>query len=84
MQLDSSLRDELAEIAEQDFRGAALGEVVGRLVREYKIQRIIRQYEDLRADPEAWADYQAEASLTDRVAGDRLPAASEEYPEYNA
>jgi hypothetical protein len=83
MQLDSALRDELAEIAEQDFQGATLGEVVRRLVKEYKVQRIIRQYENLRADPEAWASYQAEAHLTDGVAGDRLPGASEEYPEYN-
>ncbi|MCK9897057.1 hypothetical protein [Frankia sp. AgB32] len=83
MQLDSALRDELAELAEQDFRGASLGEVVLRLVREYKIQRIVHQYEALRADPEAWASYQVEARLTDGVAGDRIPGASEEYPEYN-
>lgn len=83
MQLDSALRDELAEIAVRDFEGAALGEVVRRLVREYKIQRILRRYEALRADPEEWASYQAEARLTDSVAGERLPSAAEEYPEYN-
>jgi len=42
----------------------------------------MRRYEELRADPEAWAGYQAEARLTDHVAGESLPDASQEYPEY--
>jgi len=82
MQLESGLRDELAEIAERDFDGVSLGEAVRRLVKQYKINKIVRQYEALRADPEEWASYQAEARLTDGVAGELLPDASEEYPEY--
>lgn len=83
MQLDSELRDELAEIAERDFHGVPLGEAVRRLVKEHQINRIMRRYEELRADPEEWASYQAEAQLTDNAAGDGLPDASEEYPEYS-
>ncbi|MBB2505255.1 hypothetical protein [Amycolatopsis echigonensis] len=83
MQLDSGLRDELAEIAERDFHGVPLGEAVKRLVREHKLNRIMRRYEELRADPEEWASYQAEARLTDNAAGDGLPDAAEEYPEYS-
>jgi hypothetical protein len=84
MQLDSGLRDELAEIAERDFQGVPLGEAVRRLVKEHKINRIISGYEKLRADPDEWASYQAEAQLTDRAGGDSLPTASDEYPEYNS
>lgn len=83
MQLDSELRDELAEIAERDFHGVPLGEAVKRLVKEHKINRIMQRYEELRADPEEWASYKGEARLTDNAAGDGLPDAREEYPEYS-
>jgi hypothetical protein len=82
MQLDSGLRDELAEIAERDFHGVPLGEAVRRLVTEHKINRIMQRYEELRADPEEWASYSAEARLTDNAAGDAVAGAGEEYPEY--
>lgn len=42
----------------------------------------MRRYEQLRADPEEWTSYQAEARLVDQIAGDELPNAGEEYPEY--
>ncbi len=83
MQIDNSVRDELAAVAEHDFHGVPLGEAVKRLVREHKINGIIRRYEELRADPQEWAGYQAEARLTDEAAGDGLPDARKEYPEYN-
>jgi hypothetical protein len=82
MQIDSELRDELAEIAERDFHGVPLGEAVKRLVKEHKVNRILRRYEELRAVPEEWASYRAEARLTDNAAGDSLVDAGEEYPEY--
>lgn len=82
MQIDSGVRDELVKIAERDFQGAPLGEAVKRLVKEHKINRIVQRYEELRADPEEWVSYQAEARLTDDAAGDALPDAHEEYPEY--
>lgn len=83
MQIDSTVRDELAAVAESDFHGAPLGEAVRRLVKEHKISRIMQRYEELQADPEEWASYQAEARLTDDAAGAGLPGAREEYPEYN-
>lgn len=82
MQLDTKVRDELAIIAERDFHGVALGEAVRRLIKDHQISRIMRRYEEMRADPEEWAGYRAEAQLTDQVAGDSLPDASDEYPEY--
>lgn len=83
MQLDSELRDQLAAIAERDYHGVPLGEAVRRLVKEHQISRIIRRYEELRDDPAEWASYHAEALLTDNAAGDGLPDAREEYPEFN-
>ena len=83
MQLDTEVRDELAETAKRDFEGASLGEAVRRLLWEHKINEVMRQYEKLRADPEEWASYQAEARLTDNVAGKGLGDAREEFPEYN-
>lgn len=82
MQLDRALRDEIADIAERDFHGASLGEAVQRIVTEYKITRTMRRYEELRADPAEWAEYQSESRQVDTVAGERLPSAAEEYPEY--
>ncbi|MFC0862248.1 hypothetical protein ACFHYQ_08065 [Sphaerimonospora cavernae] len=67
----------------RDFHGVTLGEAVKRLVKEHKINRIMRRYEELRADPEESAGYRAEARLTDNAAGDGLPDAGEEYPEYS-
>lgn len=83
MQVDSEVRDELAHVAQVDFDGASLGEALRRLVTEHQISRIIERYEQLREDPDEWASYQAEARLTDNVAGETLPSAASEYPEYN-
>jgi hypothetical protein len=84
MQIDSTVRDELAKVAAADFDGAPLGEAVRQLIMEHHVSHIMRRYEELRADPEEWASYQAEARLTDNVAGEGLPDAREEYPEYNS
>jgi hypothetical protein len=79
--MSSGLRDDLVEIAERDFGGVSMGEAVRRLIKEHKINNIMRRYEELRVDPDEWASYQAEARLTDNTAGDGLPDAREEYPE---
>lgn len=84
MQLDRELRDRLAEIAARDYGGVSLAEALRRLVMEHRFAQIIVRYEQIRADPEEWAGYQAELRLTDNVAGDGLPDARDEYPEYNA
>ncbi|WP_212612457.1 hypothetical protein [Pseudonocardia hierapolitana] len=81
MQIDSGVRDELAELAARDFQGVPLGEVVRQLVREHKINQIVRRYEELRADPDEWASYQAELDEADGTVGDGLPDAAGEYSE---
>jgi hypothetical protein len=84
MQLDGSLRDQLAEIARHDYAGVPLAEALRRLIREHQINKIMAQYAELRADQQEWASYRAEASLTDNAAGDGLPPGRDEYPEYAA
>jgi hypothetical protein len=83
MQIDSGVRDELAELAARDFQGVPLGEVVRQLVREHKINQIVRRYEELRADPDEWASYQSELDEAEGTVGDGLPDAAGEYPESN-
>lgn len=83
MQLDTGLRDELAEIARHDFAGVPLAEALRRLVKEHRINRIMARYAELRSDPPEWASYRAEAQLSDNAAGDGLPPGRDEYPEYN-
>ena len=83
MQLDSELRDDLADVARTDYHGVPLAEALRRLLREHRINRIMAVYEQMRADPEEWASYAAEARLTDNAAGDGLPPARDEYPEHN-
>jgi hypothetical protein len=83
MQIDSKVRDELARVAEGDLGGVSLGEAVRQLIMEHHVAHINRRYEELRADPEEWASYATEARLTDGIAGEALPDAREEYPEYN-
>jgi hypothetical protein len=83
IEIDSAIRDELAEIAEVDFKGASIAETVRQLVIAHQFVMINARYDELRADPVEWASYQAELRLTDQAAGDGLEDASEEYPEYN-
>jgi len=82
MQLDSDLRDELAALAAQDYQGVPLGEAVKRLIKEHKINRVIRRYEELRTDAAEWANYQADVAAWDATTGDGQPDAGEEYPEH--
>lgn len=82
MQLEGSLRDELAEIARSDFAGVPLAEALRRLIREHRINKIMERYAELQSDPQEWASYRAEASLTNNAAGDGLPSGGDEYPEY--
>jgi len=83
MQLEGSLRDELAEIARDDFAGVPLAEALRRLIREHRVNKIMTRYAELQSDPREWASYRAEASMTDAAAGDGLPPGSDEYPEYH-
>ncbi len=80
MQLDSALRDELAELAEKDYNGVPLGEAVRRLIREHKVNQAVEAYERLRADPVEWASYRTELDEWDATSADGLPA-SGGYPD---
>ena len=70
-------------MAGEDLGGVSLGEAVRQLVMEHHVAHINRRYEELRADPDEWASYAAEARLTENVAGEMLPGARDEYPEYD-
>jgi formate-dependent phosphoribosylglycinamide formyltransferase (GAR transformylase) len=83
MQLDTGLRDELAEIAKHDFSGVPLAEALRRLIKEHRISRIMARYAELQSDPQEWASYRTEAQLTDNAATDGIPLGRDEYPEYN-
>jgi hypothetical protein len=41
------------------------------------------RHAELQSDPQEWASYRAEATLTDNAAGDGMPSGRDEYPEYN-
>jgi hypothetical protein len=83
IEISSKARAELAKIAEEDFRGASHDKTIWELIMEHHFAMINARYDELRADPVEWADYQAELRLTDQAAGDGLEDAREEYPEYN-
>jgi hypothetical protein len=83
IEISKKVRAELAKIAEEDFGGAPLEKAIWQLIMEHHFAMINARYDELRADPVEWADYQAEVRLTDQVAGDGLGDAREEYPEYN-
>jgi hypothetical protein len=74
---------ELSELADREFQGVPLGEVVGRLVREHKINKVVCRYEELRADPDEWASYQAELSEADGTVSDGLLDGRDEHPDYD-
>src|SRR5258708_12849023 len=73
MQLDTELRDDLAEVARTDYQGVPLAEAVRRLLREHRINRIMARYEDLRADPAAPARHPSDAPPTANPPPPALP-----------
>jgi hypothetical protein len=83
IEISSKARAELANIAEEDFCVASLDKNIWKLIMEHHFAMINARYDELRADPVEWADYQAELRLTDQAAGDGLGDTREEYPEYN-
>jgi mRNA interferase MazF len=83
MQVSAAVYDELAAVAAQDFGGVSVSEAIHRLVWEHKIAGVMARYEELRADPEEWASYQAELREWDAIVGEGHGDAREEYPEYN-
>jgi hypothetical protein len=64
---------------------ALLDELARRLEREEAMRQATESYERLaREEPEAFAEYLAEGRHWDELAGDGLPDAREEFPEYNS
>jgi hypothetical protein len=64
---------------------ALLDELARRLEREEAMRQATESYERLaREEPKAFADYLAEGRRWDELAGDGLPDASDEFPEYNS
>jgi hypothetical protein len=78
IRVDTKTRDLLAKMAEQDQ--TSIGEVAAKAVKKLDRDRFWKSYNDayakLRADPEAWAEYEAEIRLWDSTLMDGL----EEYP----
>lgn len=78
IRVDAKTRDRLAKMAEQDQ--TSIGEVVTSLTKKAERDRfwknVYEGYARLRADPEAWAEYQDEVRVWDVTLMDGL----EEYP----
>jgi hypothetical protein len=83
IRVDTSTRDRLARIADDEFHGASLGETLQRLIDEHEMQAAHAAYARLRSDPGAWDEYRTEITDWDAVTGDGLGSAADEYPEYN-
>lgn len=78
IRVEQQTRDKLLKLAKQERK--PLGEVVKEAVARYERDRFFDEldaaYARLKADPEAWADYQAELALWDSTLMDGL----EDYP----
>lgn len=78
IRVSKETHDLLIKMAEQDH--TSIGEVAAKAVKRLDRDRFWKQYNDaytkLRADPEAWAEYQAEIRVWDVTLMDGL----EEYP----
>jgi hypothetical protein len=78
IRVSAETRDKLARIAES--QNSSIGDVVeaaaSKLERDLFWKQVNEAYDRLKADPEAWADYQAELAMWDSLSFDGL----EEYP----
>lgn len=83
IRVDISSRDRLARIADEEFRGASLGETLSILIDEHEMHLAHAAYARLQSDPAAWGEYQAELAEWDGAAGDGLGDARSEFPEFN-
>lgn len=80
------VRDRLARLANRHHRplGVELSALVAAAEEREWWQAAERAAARLAADPDQWADYLAEADAWDATAGDGLPDASSEWPEFNS
>lgn len=81
IRMTTGTRDRLSAVARQ--YGTSQENALNRLIDEHEMQQVHAAYARLRADPEAWADYQAELAAWATTVGDGLPDARDEYPEYH-
>ncbi|GAA4628909.1 hypothetical protein GCM10023196_047290 [Actinoallomurus vinaceus] len=74
VRVSTDTRDRIAELARE--AGQPMSAVIDEAIRDYERKRFFedlnRQVAATRADPEAWADHQAETAVFDKAAGDGL------------
>ena len=74
VRVDEKLHRILREISEREQR--SIGDVMTEAIEQYRRAKFWEQakldYENLRADPEAWSEYQEEIAAWDALSGDGL------------
>jgi predicted transcriptional regulator len=74
VRVSTATRDTIAKLAAE--KGTSMSSVIDEAIHDYERKRFFeelnRQVEATRADPDAWADYQAEAAIFDRASADGL------------
>ena len=87
IRLDSSVRDKLRALADEDH--VTLGDLLSRLAEREQYQRDMRRANEVmnrmrREDPAAWQEYISELGAFEAgTARDGLTAAGSDWPEYN-
>jgi hypothetical protein len=87
IRLDSTVRDKLRALADEDH--VTLGDLLTRLAEREQYQREMRRANEVmermqREDPQAWQDYLSELrGFEGGTARDGLSDATAEWPEYN-
>jgi hypothetical protein len=87
IRLDSTVRDKLRALADEDH--VTLGDLLARLAEREQYQREMRRANEVmermqREDPQAWQDYLSELrGFEGGTARDGLSDATAEWPEYN-
>lgn len=83
VRVSTATRDRIAELAAE--KGTSMASVVDEAVRDYQrkifFEQLNEAVERTRADPEAWADYQAEVAIFENAISDGLGQA--DIPAYD-
>ena len=88
IRLDSTVRDKLRALADEDH--VTLGELLARLAEREQYQREMRRANEVmermeREDPTTWQDYLSELrGFEGGTVRDGLSDAAAEWPEYNS
>lgn len=72
IKVQAEVRDGLARVAHDELGGVTLNAALAHLLVEHRKAAILAGYTRLKADPVAWAGYEAELAEWDGVAGDGL------------